>query len=69
MILPGIPERYDPKVEEARNGAIEAADRLNRKKRTDLTIYPPERLVLYSPDGSKFAVVVDNAGVLSTVPA
>jgi len=44
---------------------IERADKQNHKK--DLDIYvSPGRLILTSPDGTKYSVEVDNAGALST---
>lgn len=68
MILPNPPERYDHRAEQARNDEIQRADQLNRKARADVIVYPPERLILYSPNGTRYSVVVDDAGVLSTVP-
>lgn len=64
--LPNPPDRYTPATERARNDALIRADRENRKHRRDLTIERPERLILYSPNGTKYQVVVDDAGVLGT---
>ena len=45
---------------------IEAADRDNHKRNRDVEI-GQARLILTSPNGTRYAVTVDNAGVLSTV--
>lgn len=46
--------------------AIEMADRMNYKRDQDLEINN-NRIILTSPNGTRYAVTVDNAGVLSTV--
>jgi hypothetical protein len=67
MNLPNPPERYDPAVERARNDVLEHADHDNLKSGRDITIHPPsnERLILYSPGGTAWEVLVDDAGVIS----
>jgi hypothetical protein len=69
MILPNPPEQYDHRSEQARNDEIQRADQLNRKARADVVVHPPERLILYSPNGTRYAVIVDDLGVLGTTPA
>jgi len=44
---------------------IERADKQNHKKDRDIYV-SPGRLILTSPDGTKYSVEVDNAGALST---
>lgn len=44
---------------------IEQADTQNHKKDRDIYV-SPGRLILTSPDGTKYSVEVDNAGALST---
>jgi len=44
--------------------AIEAADRENHKRGRDVDI-SPGRLILTSPNGTRYEVVVSNAGALS----
>jgi hypothetical protein len=46
--------------------AIEAADKLNYKRGQDVDI-GGNSLILTSPDGTRYKVVVSNAGVLSAV--
>lgn len=48
-----------------RNRAIEAADRMNRKKLEDVEIAPDERLILSSPDGTRWKITVSNVGAIS----
>ena len=45
---------------------LEASDRENHKRNRDVEI-GQARLILTSPNGTRYAVTVDNAGVLSTV--
>lgn len=47
-----------------RNRIIEASDRQNHKKDRDLEI-GQARLILTSPDGTRWSVTVDNSGVIS----
>ena len=56
--------KYDPRAEIERNRSIEMADLENHKRDRDLDI-ANQRLVLTSPDGTRWSVTVDNAGVLS----
>lgn len=56
---------YTPRAELERNRAIEAADRDNRKKMQDVEITSEERLILSSPDGTRWKITVDNAGTIS----
>lgn len=66
MILPVISNFYDPKREAERQRVLEEADNQNRKTRQDVAI-GGNRLLLRSPDGAIWSVVVDNAGALSAV--
>ena len=47
---------------------LERMDNNNFKKNQDLEI-GQNRIILMSPNGTRYAIVVDNAGVLSTVVA
>lgn len=51
--------------EAERNRQIEAADRENHKRGRDVEI-GEARLILTSPNGTRYSVTVDNAGNLST---
>lgn len=46
-----------------RNRIIEQADASNHKKRQDIEV-GEARLILTSPDGTRYSVTVDNAGNL-----
>jgi hypothetical protein len=65
MRLPVPPNRYDPVIEAQRNLSLEQADQQNLKRLADLEIVTPQRLILRSPDGSRFVITVSNLGVLS----
>jgi len=50
------------------NQTLEANDITNRKKGTDVEIEAGVRLILRSPDGTKYQVSVTDAGVIESVP-
>ena len=64
MKVPSPPKTYTPVAEAQRNFLLENADRLNRKINADVEI-SSSKLILTSPNGSRFSVVVSNAGALS----
>ena len=64
MKVPTPPPTYTPVMEAQRNFLIETADRLNRKINADVEI-SSSRLILTSPNGTRYSVVVSNAGALS----
>lgn len=66
MKLPSPQPRYDASVEARRNIVLEQADALNFKRGTDVELYN-EKLILRSPDGSRWKITVSNAGVISAV--
>lgn len=61
MKLPRPPDRVLSEI--ARQ--VEMADAMNYKRDRDLEI-GQNRVILTSPNGSRYAITVDNAGVLST---
>lgn len=66
MQLPTVPTRYvSPEWARAAVQALEEADRENLKRGVDLELVD-EALILRSPDGSRWALTVDNSGVLGT---
>lgn len=65
MRLPSPPNQYDPTYEAQRNLFIEQADLQNHKRLADMEIVEPQRLILRSPDGTRYVVSVDNSGTLS----
>lgn len=64
MRLPRAPDQYDRRNETQRNLVIELADQQTHKRDEDLEI-GAARLILKSPDGTRYQVKVDNSGNLS----
>jgi len=58
---------YDRTAESNRNRLLELADRANLKRFEDVDLANNERLILVSSNGTRYSVVVSDAGVLSTV--
>lgn len=65
MKLPNPPEKYNQVVEAQRNAALELADKQNVKRLEDLEIVPPRRLILRSPNGSRWSITVSNTGTIT----
>ncbi len=65
MILQAPPQEYDLIFEIERNREIEAEDLLNRKKQQDVEISGNERLILSSPNGTRYQITVSNSGILT----
>jgi len=57
---------YDIVSETNRNVSLEQADRANFKKFEDIDLANNERLILVSPNGTRYSVTVDNSGNLGT---
>lgn len=67
MRLQNPSQAYNRAHELERNRAIELADRHNHKRGQDVEIGANgERLIITSPNGSRWEVTVDNAGALGT---
>jgi hypothetical protein len=67
MSLVRAPLQYSRDDQDRLRTALDAQDAANRKKAQDLEIAGSERLILASPNGSRWSVVVSNAGALSAV--
>lgn len=67
MKLPQPPSRYDAPFQQQLHHLLELADDDNRKKGRDIEVHPA-RLILRSPNGTRYEIKVSNAGVLSAVP-
>jgi hypothetical protein len=68
--LPQAPERYDKPTEEERNRQIESEFRNVYKRDEDLEITGgnstrDQRLILKSPNGTRWKITVSNAGTIS----
>lgn len=59
------PPKYDPTDQALLRQSIESADRANLKRNQDIEM-GAARIILTSPDGTRYAITVDNSGVLST---
>lgn len=64
MNLPKVPSVYSPFVERERNRTLEQESKFVRRTDNDVDI-GNERLILTSPDGTRFSVTVANDGTLS----
>jgi hypothetical protein len=64
MRLPIPSKAYDALQETTRNRILEIEDARNRKLGADIEL-SEDRLILRSPDGSRWVLVVDNTGALS----
>jgi hypothetical protein len=64
--LPSPSPTYDPKNEAQTRDTIAKADSDNQKKRQDFVVDPIyNRLILQSPNGTKWSLTIDNTGVIS----
>lgn len=64
MRLPDQQSTYDQFAERQRSLEIEQADYLNRKKNQDIEV-GDERIILKSPNGTRFKLVVNDLGVVT----
>ena len=58
-------QSYSRDIAVDQNGQIERADRENHKRGRDIEV-DVGRLILTSPNGTRYSVTVDNAGNLAT---
>lgn len=65
MKLPTPPAAYDMRTESRRNAELEREDRRNRKTDVDVEIAAGQRLILRSPNGTRYSITVSNTGVIS----
>jgi len=65
MILPKPQNQYDVRDESVTRSILEQADRQNVKFNRDYDV-ADGRIILTSPNGTRYAIEVDNAGALST---
>jgi hypothetical protein len=69
ITLPSPPPDYDQSAEAQRNQILEQADAGNHKRGTDLELGPGERIVMRSPNGTRYFLTVSNAGALEITAA
>ena len=63
MRLPRPPDQYSATIEGQRNLVIEKADGLSHKKNRDIEV-GVGRLILQSPNGTRYQITVSDAGVV-----
>jgi hypothetical protein len=56
---------YDTADQLSLRRALELADALNRKKNVDIELGQDEKLVIRSPNGTRYYLTVSNVGALS----
>lgn len=66
MKLPLAPDKYDRADQTRTRSALEQADNGTRKKGADVELVT-ERLILHSPNGTRYKIVVSDLGALSAV--
>lgn len=64
MILPLPNDKYDRLTVSQTNLALEQADYLNHKKNQDIEV-GDGRVIIKSPNGTRYKIAVDNSGNLS----
>jgi len=69
MKLPDPSDNYDPSRERQCNAELEKADRENHKRGRDVELGQKERVIMRSADGTRWALVVNNDGTLTTSAA
>jgi hypothetical protein len=67
MSLLRAPMAYSRDDQDRLRTDLDALDGKNRKKGADVEIAGEERLILASPNGSRWSVTVDNSGVIAAV--
>lgn len=65
MRLPDPGERYVQSEESRRNREIELADRQNLKRQQDIELVSGMRLIMTSPNGTRYTITVSNLGAVS----
>lgn len=69
MNLPNAPEKYSREDQSRFRTEVAQEDKHNLKRNADVELAPRARILIRSPNGTRFKITVDNAGVLSAVAA
>jgi hypothetical protein len=67
MSLPRAPNDYSREDQDRLRTELDKMDAKNRKAGQDVEVAGSERLILSSPNGSRWDIQVSNAGALSAV--
>ena len=65
MRLPVAPPQYNRQKAQTANGIIERADSQNHKRNRDIEV-GVARIILTSPDGTRYALTVANDGTVGS---
>jgi hypothetical protein len=66
MSLPRPADKYDQRWASENNRQLELHLAMTYRKGTDVELGQSERIILRSPDGTRWAVTVSDAGALTT---
>jgi hypothetical protein len=66
MSVPRPPERYDPRWASEVKREVDNVNQRAHKREQDIEV-GGARVILTSPNGTRYALTIDNAGALSTV--
>ena len=64
MRLPPAPATYTQEAEQTMRSLVQQSDIQNHKRNRDVEI-SPGRLIIKSPNGTRYSIEVSNAGVIS----
>lgn len=67
--MPRPATQYSSDLQARSNQTLEAEDLRNRKKGTDIELGVGERLIVRSPNGTRFSISVSNTGVVTAAAA
>lgn len=65
MSLPRPADKYDPRWAAENNRALEQKLAMAHRKGADVELGQDEKLILRSPNGSRWSITVSNAGTIS----
>jgi hypothetical protein len=66
MSLPRPADKYDQRWAAENNRQMELQLAMTHRKGTDIEMGQSERLILRSPDGTRWSITVSNAGAITT---
>lgn len=65
LTLPQPPSTYDPLHEARRNEALRASAAEGHSRLSDIEVGSGRRVIMTSPNGTRWALAVDNGGTLT----
>lgn len=64
-MIPQAPKEYSPEYERRRNELLERELHRCYKRLQDMELGGGQRLILRSPDGTRWSITVDNTGTIA----